>query len=162
VRQEAERLSADAGQALYLYAREEHRQAWSRAYDALGQLGYVVVPADPEPRADSPVRLRQIADERVNQLVACDALLLLATEDGYAIDGDMLSVGRQSRQLARARSGKLLPCAVLATGADSIGTEQRLALARKLSIGWIPAPAAGPPAVHDWLLKATERLDAAV
>jgi hypothetical protein len=158
-RQEVQRLAADGGQTLYLYAREEHRTVWEGAYGALDRLGYVVVPTEPERRADTPVRLRELAAERANQLVACDALLLLGTDDGYALDGDMLTVGRQSRQLARALSGKLLPCAVLARAASGIRTEQRVALARRLAIDWIEAAPEAPPAIRDWLSSNTGKLE---
>jgi hypothetical protein len=158
VQEEAQRLAAEGGQTLYLHARDEHRAAWENAYGALDRLGYVVVPTEPERRADTPARLREIASERANQLVACDGLLLLGTDDGVALDGDMLTVGRQSRHLARALSGKLLPCAVLARGAASVRSEQRLALARKLAIDWIDAVPEAPPPVRDWLASATTKL----
>ena len=157
-RLEAERLAAEGGQTLYLYAREGHEEVWRQTYDSLGHLGYIVVPTEPEPRAATPARVREISEYRARELAACDALLLLGNEDGHALDGDMLTVGRQSRHLARAVSGKLLPCAVLATGSASIGTEQRLGLARKLGIDWINVAAEGPQGVRDWLRKATARL----
>lgn len=159
--QEAQRLAAEGGQTLYLYAREEHRALWEGTYGTLDRLGYVVVPTDPERRADTPTRLRELATERANQLVSCDALLLLGTADGYALDGDMLTVGRQSRQLARALSGKLLPCAVLSRAANDIRTEQRLALARRLAIDWIDAAPDAPPPIRDWLTNATGKLETA-
>lgn len=158
---EKQRLAAEGGQTLYLYAREERRDAWERAYAALGESRFVVVPAAPEPRAESPERLREITDERIKQLVACDALLLLGTNDGFALDGDMLSIGRQSRQLARARSGKLLPCAVLAAEGARIRTPERMTLARKLGIDWLDETPGLPQTLHDWLFAATERLDIA-
>jgi len=159
VQLEAERLAAESGQALFLYAHEEHGDAWRQTYDTLGHMGYIVVPSTPEPRATTPTRVREISETRASQIAACDAILLLGNGDGYALDGDMLIVGRQSRNLARQLSGKLLPCAVLATGNPSIRTEQRLELARKLGIGWIDVASEGASAVRDWLKKATARLD---
>jgi MTH538 TIR-like domain (DUF1863) len=159
--EEAKRLGADEGQALYLHCREVYREAWIEAYGALNNLGYIVTPAQPEQLPDSPERMRAISQERVSLLSECDALLLLGTKDGFALDGDMLSVGRQTRNLARARSEKLLPCAVLDKSGGSIATEQRLAAARKMNIGWIDGLA---PDWQDrlrlWLQGMRSKLDA--
>lgn len=161
-RAEADRLSMAGGQVLYLYAREADHEAWSRSYREVSALGYAVTPAAPEPRADGPQKVRELTEERVNQLVLCDALLLLGAGNGFALDADMLSIGRQSRYLARARSGKLLPCAILDTSGGQLGTVERLGLARTLGITWIEAGSNGwPDLVREWLNGSTERLDMA-
>jgi hypothetical protein len=87
---------------------------------------------------------------------------LLGTEDGIALDGDMLSVGRQSRNVGRARSGKLLPCAVLDRSGGSAATEQRVAAARKLNIQWIDGSGTDwLQRVRVWLLEMRAKLDVA-
>lgn len=162
MQQDAQRLLAVGGQALYLHARAEQREAWERSYASLAAGGFVVVPAEPEPRAENSQRLHEIAEERARQLVACDALLLLAGDNGIALDGDMLTVGRQSRNLARARSGKLLPCAVLGGASPGVESPQRRGLASSLGIDWInTATPDVTQKVQQWLTSSAERLDVA-
>ena len=162
MQEEAQRLGADDGQVLYLHAREAHRAPWRDVYDVLSGAGYVVTPAQPEPTTDTPEQMRQASQERLRHLVECDALLLLGTEDGFALDGDMLSVGRQTRNVGRARSGKLLPCAVLDRSGGSTATEQRIAAARRLNIGWIDGSVADwTQRVRQWLQDMRTKLDAA-
>ena len=73
------------------------------------------MPGEPDPVERDPKMLREIAERRVDMLSACDGLLLLGADDGRALDADLVVVGRQDRELARARSERLLPCAVLDT-----------------------------------------------
>ena len=162
MQEEALRLGADEGQVLYLYAREAHRGPWREVYDVLNNVGFIVTPAQPEPVTDTPDKMRQASQQRLTHLVECDALLLLGTDDGIALDGDMLSVGRQTRNVGRARSGKLLPCAVLDRSGGSAGTDQRVSAARKLNIHWIDGSAADwPQRVRIWLQEMRAKLDAA-
>jgi len=157
--EEAKRLKAETGQSLYLCARETHQELWREAHDALGRAGYVVTPAQPEPTGNTPKRIREINEERVNQLIECDALLLLGTKDGFALDGDMLRVGRQRRNLARDRSERLLPCAVLDKSGGSVATEPRLSNARKMDIDWIDGRDSGwPQQLRSWLQESGRRL----
>ena len=162
VQEEAQRLGAEDGQVLYLYAREAHQQAWQETYDALNNAGYFVTPAQPEPVTDTPQKMRQASQKRIEQLVSCDALLLLGTDDGIALDGDMLSVGRQSRNVGRAQSGKLLPCAVLDRSGGSTATSQRKSAARKLNIEWIDGSSEGwQQRLRGWLQDMRTKLDTA-
>jgi hypothetical protein len=159
---EAQRLGQDQGQTLYLYARSAHRELWGQVHNELSNAGFFVTPAQPEPPIHTPDQMRQISEQRLIHLVECDALLLLGTEDGIALDGDMLSVGRQSRNVGRARSGKLLPCAVLDRSGGSAKTDQRVAAARKLNIHWIDGSGADwLQRVRVWLLEMGAKLDAA-
>jgi hypothetical protein len=160
VQQEAQRLEADGGQTLYLYAREEYRVDWKDRYDGLTRAGYEVTPNQPEPRAETPERIREIGQERERQLRGCDALLLLATRDGYKLDGDMLSVGRQARSLARDRTKKLLPCAVMDKSGGSVATAERLAQARRLNLDWIHDSSDWLQKLRAWLQEMRTKLDA--
>lgn len=82
---------------------------------------------------------REVAELRVETLTGCDALLLLGTEDGRALDADLVVVGRQDRHSARARCERLLPCAVIDTVGHEIATPERRAAAQGLGIHWIDA-----------------------
>jgi hypothetical protein len=160
VQKEAQRLDADGGQTLYLYAREEYQVDWKDRYVGLTQAGYEVTPNQPEPRAETPERIREISRERELQLRNCDALLLLATKDGYKLDGDMLSVGRQARSLVRDRTKKLLPCAILDKSGGSVATAERIAQARRLNLGWIPDSPDWLQKLRAWLQEMRTKLDA--
>ena len=96
-----------------------------------------MVPSEPDPVERDPTRAREIAERRVETMSGCDALPLLGADDGRALDADLAQIGRQERQLARARSGRLLPCAVLYTAGPVIATPRRKAAARALNIDWI-------------------------
>ncbi len=153
---EAGRLAAAGGQVIYLHGRQAHAQAWGRAGDSLAQSGFVVVPSEPDPLARNPLALREIAERRVDTLSGCDGLLLLGTEDGRALDADLIVVGRHDRQSARARSGRLLPCAVLNMAGHEISTPRRKTMARALDIGWIDTTdQIWPNNVRSWLAEAS-------
>ncbi len=152
---EADRLAADSGRVIYLHARQPHAGAWERVGDALVQRGFVVVPGEPDPVERDPKRAREITEHRVETLTGCDGLLLLGADDGWALDADLVVVGRLDRQLARARSERLLPCAVLDTAGPVIATPRRKATARALDIGWIDTTREmWTPDVSSWLIEA--------
>ena len=132
-----DRLAAASGRVIYLHARQTHAEVWERAGDALVQRGFVVVPPSPTRSSAIPIARATIAEHRVETLSGCDGLLLLGADDGRALDADLVVVGRQDRQLARARSQRLLPCAVLDTAGPVIATLRRKAMARALDIDWI-------------------------
>ena len=157
---EAERLTAASGQLVYLHARKTHAEAWERAVDALIERGFVVMPGEPDPVERDPKRAREIAEHRVETLSACDGLLLLGTDDDRALDADLVQVGRQDRQLARSRSGRLLPCAVLDTAGPVIATPRRKAVARALDINWIDTTqGAWTSEVGSWLIEASAAVE---
>jgi hypothetical protein len=150
----AARLAAEVGQVIYLHAREAHAEAWQRAGDSLAQNGFVVLPSDPAPIAREPKAIREIAELRVQTLSGCDGLLLVGTEDGRALDADLVVIGRQDRHAARALSEKLLPCAVLNTDGAEIATRRRKDLARALDIEWIDTIGdIWPSRVKSWLIE---------
>ena len=146
------KLAQPSGQSLYLHGRADQGAAWERAALQLTQNGFAVVPGEPDPVEGDVRRLQTIRERRVETLSACDALLLLATEDGRALDSDLVVVGKYDRQSARARSNHLLPCGVLNTVGDALTTPVRVATARLVQADWIDGTApAWPPAVQQWL-----------
>ena len=136
-KREEQRLAADAGQVLYLHARDSDEDAWKQAGGTLAQTGFIVLPGQPDPVVRDPKVARDVAELRVQTLTGCDGLLLLGTDDGRALDADLVVVGRQDRHSARARSERLLPCAVLDTVGPEIATRERMAAAHGLGIQWI-------------------------
>jgi hypothetical protein len=152
----AARLAADGGQVIYLHARQAHAEAWTRVGDALADRGFVVMPTEPDPIARDPIVLREISERRVETLSGCDGLLLLGTEDGRALDADLVVVGRQDRHSARARTERLLPCGVLDTVGPPIATLRRKNAARALGIDWIDTTRdIWPTEVKSWLNEAS-------
>ena len=106
--------------------------------------------------------MREIAERRVETLSGCDGLLLLGTEDGRALNADLVVVGRQDRQSARARTERLLPCAVLDTAGATLATLKRRTVARALGIDWIEATHdAWSAEVRSWLNEASAVLERA-
>jgi hypothetical protein len=150
-RAEAAKLSG-AGQLIYLHGRADRADAWRKACDALQASGFGVLPGEPDPvesDADKQEKLKQI---RLKILAGCDALLLLASDNGLEVDADLVVVGRQDRHSARAVNQKLLPCALLDTVGAPIATAQRKNNARVLQVDWIDGMSDGWPAgVQRWL-----------
>ena len=151
---ELAKLQEQGGQTLYLHGRSEQAQAWERAAVRLNDFGFLVVPAQPDPVVQDPVKEQQVREQRVRDLVDCDALLLLATDDGRALDSDLAVVGKHDRNSARSRSNKLLPLGVVDTAGPVIATQVRRNNARILQANWVDArqedwPAQLPP----WLAQ---------
>jgi hypothetical protein len=158
----AAHLSAASGLVIYLHARETHAEAWHRASDILVAKDFVVLPTEPDPIARDPKAIREIAEHRVETLSGCDGLLLLGTEDGRALDADLVVVGRQDRHSARARTDRLLPCGVLDTAGAVIATTRRKAMARALGIDWIDTTRdLWPNEVKSWLNEASAVMERA-
>jgi hypothetical protein len=156
----AARLAADDGQVIYLHAREAHAKAWERASDSLGQNGFVVLPSEPDPMAREPKAIREIAERRVETMSGCDGVLLLGTNDGRALDADLVVVGRQDRNSARAITDRLLPCGVLDTAGAAVATARRRAMARALGIDWIDAGRdLWPSQLKSWLIEASAAME---
>ena len=143
---------AGEGQVVYLHGRLEQAKAWERANEALSQKGFTVFPGEPDPVESDPKKHQDIRQRRVEILSACDALLLLGSEDGRALDADLVVVGRQDRHSARAVSNRLLPCGLLDFVGASIATPQRRTAARALQIDWLDGTSEPwTPGVQDWL-----------
>ena len=153
---EAERLAAKAGQVVYLHGRKAHATPWGRFRQELTQRQFVVAPLQPDPVERDPTRARYIRDLRVDTLTGCDGLLLLGTDDGRALEADLIVVGRRDRESARARSDRLLPCAVLDTAGPASATSRHRELARSLGIHWIDTTrGVWPTEVQSWLIEAS-------
>ncbi len=151
----AARLQSKGGQVVYLHGRGEHARSWDRVADALSQGGLVVLPGEPDPVVNDARRIQEIRHRRIETMSGCDALLLVATDDGRAVDADLVVVGRLDRNSARAMSNQPLPCALLDVAGPSIRTPQRQNAARSLNIDWIDATREPwTPAVQGWLLSA--------
>lgn len=152
-REELAKLSAAGGQVIYLHGRPDQAKAWDRAGDALRNSGLVVMPSEPDPIVNDAKKLQAIRQQRVETMSACDALLLMACDDGRNVDADLVVVGRQDRNSARAISNRLLPCALLDRVGPSIATPRRTDAARGLNVQWIDATQdPWTPQVQRWLL----------
>jgi MTH538 TIR-like domain (DUF1863) len=153
---EAERLAAEAGQVIYLHGRKAHARVWGRTRQVLTKRQFVVAPSKPDPVERDPKLAREVTDRRVEILTGCDGLLLLGTEDGHALESDLIVVGRHDRHSARARSDRLLPCAVLDTIGSKGATSQHKEMARSLGIHWIDTTRdLWPSEVQNWLIEAS-------
>ncbi len=159
-RAEADRLTAASGQIIYLHGRTIHAAAWHRARLVLKERAFVVPPSEPDPVERDPERARDIKERRVEALTGCDGLLLLGTDDGRALEADLLVIGRQDRQLARAHSNRLLPCAVLDMAGLGSATQDRKEMAQSLGIDWIDATSdVWPTKVQSWLIEASAAVE---
>jgi len=152
IQDEARRLQAHGGQAIYLHGRDDNRTTWERTALALSDEGFAVFPGEPDPPVSEPEARLKLNEQRVDTLGNCDALLLLGTADGRALDLDLMEVGRHNRQSARARSHRLLPCGVLDTVGPPVATEIRKRAARNLQADWLDGTTEPwLPRVHQWL-----------
>jgi hypothetical protein len=150
--QDVARLQGAGEKSIYLHGRSEQRQAWELAAITLADRGYAVLPGEPDPPAHTPQQVLDLRQQRVEAMADCDALLLLGTTDGRALDTDLLAVARHDRQSARARSQRLLPCGVLDTVGPAIATPVRRATARNLQADWLDGThEPWTPAVQQWL-----------
>ena len=149
-RAEAGRLAGADGQTIYLHGRVERAAEWERTAGALLASGYAVLPGEPDPAERDPARLELLRERRVETLTGCDALMLLGSSDGRAVDAEMIVVGKHDRNSARARFNRWLPCALLdATGAP-VATPVRRAAARAMQTDWLDV-------THDALVPVVQR-----
>lgn len=135
--EEARKLSAQNGQLIYLYGRQDHAGEWEAAFDSLQRGGYGVFPSEPDPVAQDPEKAQDLRRARVEVLSGCDALLLLGVGEGLEIDADLVTVGMRDRQSARAIANRLLPCGLLNRAGAGIATPRRKTVARALQVDWI-------------------------
>lgn len=152
-RADAGRLADATGQTLYLHGRVDHAAEWERAAAALMDGGYAVLPGEPDPVERDPARMETIRERRVDTLAACDALVLVGSQDGRAIDADLIVVGKHDRNSARERSHRWLPCALLDTAGAPVATPVRRNTARIMQTDWLDATQAPmAPVVRQWLV----------
>ena len=151
-REEAKKLSG-GGQLLYLHCRADQLDSWGTVVAKLQQNDFAVMPSEPEVIDRDPAHQEERKRTRLQIMQGCDALLLLASADGRAVDADLVVIGRQERQLARAASKRLLPCALLDVVGQPIATAQRKGNARALQVDWIDGTAGSwVPDVQRWLV----------
>lgn len=150
---DAERLSKPDGLSIYLHGRADNAQKWEQAGIDLTDSGFQVFPGNPDPVEKNAEKLQEIREQRVEMMCSCDALLLLGSEDGRALDHDLVVVGKYDRQSARARTDRLLPCGVLDTVGMPVSTPVRKATARLLQADWLDGTQPPwAPAIRKWLL----------
>jgi hypothetical protein len=162
---ERERTRAEAAKLsgvqplLYLHGRADQAETWEQTSDTLRKSGFAVMPSDPDPLEADPLKQEGLKKSRIEILKGCDALLLLGSADGRAVDADLVVVGRQDRQSARAASRRLLPCALLDTVGPPIATDQRRGTARALQVDWIDRTRdPWVPEVQRWLVEKSASL----
>lgn len=149
-RAEADRLAVATGQTVYLHGRVDQAADWERAAEALLAGGYAVMPGEPDPVESTASRIQAIRERRVETLTGCDALMLLGSADGRAIDADLIAVGKNDRNSARSRSNRWLPCALLDTTGAPVATPVRRAAARAMQTDWLDV-------THDPLVPVVQR-----
>ncbi|MCB1875948.1 MAG: toll/interleukin-1 receptor domain-containing protein [Chromatiales bacterium] len=149
---DAARLGSGEGQVVYLHGRAEHARDWEQAGQRLSDSGFVVLPGEPDPIVQDPRRLQEIRRGRIEVLSGCDALLLVGCDDGRALDADLVVVGRQDRQSAKAVSNRPLPCALLDRVGGDVANPKRKTAAHGLRVEWIDATQdPWTPKVRQWL-----------
>jgi hypothetical protein len=153
--EQLKKLASGGAEVLFLHGRPDAAAAWDQACTALGKAGFSVVPDKPVPIASDG----GLDPEYQAQLVNSDGVLLLGSEDGPAIDTDIVVIGRTSRNLAAA-SKPFLPCAVLNVAGEPLRTPRRLRNAKNLRMGWIDSTINDwPMLVRSWLLEAGAQLE---
>jgi hypothetical protein len=136
-RKDAAKLQQDTGQAIYLHARDTAAKAWEDAGDLLTQAGFTVFPTAPEPIHRDPLKAKEQHDTRVGIMSGCDALLLVGAENGSAVDEDLIVVGRNDRDSARALGRRPLPSALLDLSVGGVAIPKRTQIAKMLRVDWL-------------------------
>lgn len=137
-------LSGGEKPAIYLHGRSDNARKWDEACESLLSEGYPVFPEKPEPVETDPAKRREIREQRVNTMAACDALLMLAPEDPSIFSEELMILGKADRGLAIDRAerefgqaGKQLPGAVVDAVTDPDRARRRAIQARNTRLGWI-------------------------
>jgi hypothetical protein len=128
-----QKVAAASGQILYLCGRQEHEPAWRKACEGLQNQQFIVNPDRPQPLPATG----GLDVEYRKQLLSSDGLLILGTQDGRAVDSDMVVIGRSYRNWAIAERHAPLPCAVFDTVGPALQEERRRRNAKNLGISWI-------------------------
>jgi hypothetical protein len=149
------KLKAAGGQAIYLHARQQQVTTWRHVRQQLISAGYGVVPAGPEPTSGVHPELCDIETENLRTLTACDGLLIIPGDNPNHLASDLVVVGHQRRNSARAKSKKPLPCAVIDTGHINNAEALLLQNAKNMQIDWIKASSGDWTGnVRNWLNEA--------
>ncbi|MNE21941.1 hypothetical protein D3C80_1151240 [compost metagenome] len=159
IKEDAARLTQADDQTIYLHGRTDQAEIWNKAGLALTASGYSVVPGEPDAVKMDLQKARKIREQRVELLSACDAMLLLGTDDGRALDHDLIAIGKHDRQSARSRSNRLLPCGLLNTVGPAITTDVRIENAKNLQADWIDGTQKNwTPLIRQWLKEKSAQL----
>lgn len=151
----AAKLSAPAGQAIYVHARKRDAARWEAVREKLILAGYGVVPNAPEALPDSSGQTSDLEDESLQMLKASDGLLLISGDNPNHLASDLVVIGHQRRNSARAASGKPLPCAVIDPGLVPETKLRHQQSAKNMQIDWINA------SISDWTAEVKSWLNAA-
>jgi hypothetical protein len=147
------RLRDDGGQLIYLHSRARDKARWEAAREELIRAGYGVYPMmGPEAEYNDPQEALDTREDNIRTLSRCDALLLVPG-DPRSLQEDYVEVGHGWRNLARAQSNKLLPCAVIDRGLmlDALWRQNL----KNLRIYWIDAAITGwIDKIRGWLSDA--------
>ena len=147
----AQRLDQTTGQKIFLHARDGQADVWHASAARLRAAGYAVEPDGPELLPGNALAQDGARDARVHTLSTCDAALLIPPDNDSDFTLDLIAVGSGDCNAARSRSGRPLPCAVLAHAG---GSSTQSAQARLLQVSWIAAEAHSlVPEVQAWLKK---------
>lgn len=151
---QVDKLSAGALRTVYLHGRVDQADAWEKAHAILSQGGFAVFPGEPDPIEPDPAQQQKLSEHRISTLSGCDALLLLGSPDKRAVDTDLVVIGRNERESAKARSKTALPCALLDMVGLPVATPQRKRAAQSLQVEWIDSTV-DPwlPRVESWLVE---------
>jgi hypothetical protein len=128
-----QKVAATSGQILYLCGRQEDAPAWMGACRRLQAQQFIVNPDRPQPLPATG----GLDGEYRQQLLCSDGLLILGTQDGRAVDSDMVVIGRRYRHWAIDERHASLPCAVFDMVGSALQEERRLRNAKNLGISWI-------------------------
>jgi hypothetical protein len=145
----------EGGQVVFLHARPRAAATWEAACERLLGEKFSVFPDRPIPMAADG----GLDPEYQTQITKSDAVLLLGTEDGPAIDTDIIVIGRNFRNLAAATKA-FLPCAILNMVGDPLKTDRRVRNASNLGMGWIDSTINDwPIRVRSWLVETSAQMD---
>jgi hypothetical protein len=151
----AAKLSAPAGQAIYVHARKRDAARWEAVREKLISAGYGVVPNAPEALPENLGLASDLEDESLQMLRASDGLLLISGDNPNHLASDLVVIGHQRRNSARAASGKPLPCAVIDPGLVPETKLRHQQSAKNMQIDWINA------SISDWTADVKSWLNAA-
>src|SRR5262249_23293733 len=151
------RRSAPGGQVLYLHGRNTHSRQWERVNRDLEDEGYTIFPMEPERIDSDPKKNLANQNERIATMSACDGLLLVGTDDVPALVADLVTIGRQDRYHAVARSNKKLPCGVVDTSGIGRQNPAWSRKAKNLGVDWFDASMSPwTPQIKSWFHRALE------
>ncbi len=131
MKQDSNKLLEADGQVIYLHSRPELTDQFKIASKNLSSAGYIICPEQPTPLSNDG----RLDDNQKDDLASSDAVMILGVDN--RLGHDIITVGRNNRQLVKSISKKRLPCAVF----DVIGKRNhhvsRIDNARNLKIAWI-------------------------